>query len=204
MHGRRGVVDRANDRKLVGVAGDLGKDFADLHARGVRRNGLERPAHFRRSVRLGIEGVDLARSADQEKHDAIRVGVFGGGGRAALFLGASEVTGQRQTQRRQRSGVQEITSCITVAKPHAARRVETKHRVVSRRQAETKAGGLTMNHYHEFSSHTKGGNKKEAGEPGVFISPWHAGTDYRDAIIATDISLSSFSASPGRAAARCN
>src|SRR5438874_13731250 len=68
---RGGVVDRAENRVFVSVASHAREDFADLHAGYVGGDWPVGSAHFWRRQRLGIPGVELARAAHKEKHDAI-------------------------------------------------------------------------------------------------------------------------------------
>ncbi len=75
VDGRRRVVDRADQRHLVHLAGQLREDLADLDARHAGRDRPERPADLLGRVGLHVPGVELRRPADQEQQDAVDVAV---------------------------------------------------------------------------------------------------------------------------------
>src|SRR5262249_17507538 len=54
-----------------GQLGHQGQVLADVDAGYVGRNRLERPFDISRSVRLEVPGIEVARRADQEQHDAV-------------------------------------------------------------------------------------------------------------------------------------
>jgi hypothetical protein len=72
---RSRVVDRADQRELVGVLGHTGEDLGYLDPASFGLDRVERPADLGRGLRLRVPGVQLARPADQEQHDAIDVPV---------------------------------------------------------------------------------------------------------------------------------
>ena len=72
VHRRRRVIHAAHQRKLVRQLRHVREDFRDLDVRVVGLDGLERPANFARRIRLRVPGIDLARRAEIEDHDAGR------------------------------------------------------------------------------------------------------------------------------------
>src|SRR5581483_12109581 len=66
MNCRGCVIDRTNQRELVGVLSDLGKDLGDAKARHVGVDDLERPAYLLRRIGLWIKGVNVAWPADEK------------------------------------------------------------------------------------------------------------------------------------------
>src|SRR5689334_9344967 len=57
------VADRADDRKLVQAGSQLGHVLGELHARYGGVDGLKVAADFGRSLRLGVEGLEVSWSA---------------------------------------------------------------------------------------------------------------------------------------------
>ena len=78
VDGRGGVIDRADQRELVGVPGHLREDLGDRMPGTLVADRLERPAHLGGGVRLRVPGIDLARPADEKQHDAIDVFILDG------------------------------------------------------------------------------------------------------------------------------
>ncbi len=58
-----GVHHRPQDGELIRNARMAGQEFADVQTRDIRGDRIKRPAVFRRGVRLGIVGFEVARSA---------------------------------------------------------------------------------------------------------------------------------------------
>src|SRR5262245_57632112 len=71
------VMDRSNQRELVRVPGCARKDLTDLDSVRVGLDRAVRPANFRRGIRLHVERVELAWTANQKQHDAVYVLLFG-------------------------------------------------------------------------------------------------------------------------------
>ena len=86
----------------------------------------------------------MARSAEQEQHDAVDVSVLGPG----RLLGA-QVTRQREPERGQRAGVEEVAAGQGIAERGGFRGVEAKHGTLPGRQEIERAvivgyrGGIT-------------------------------------------------------------
>ena len=76
---RRRVIYRSNQRKLVGVLRRARKNLTDLDSVRIGLDRTVRPPNFRRRIGLHVEGVELARTADQKQHDAVDVLFFGDG-----------------------------------------------------------------------------------------------------------------------------
>src|SRR5437667_378060 len=96
------------------------EDFADLHAGDVGRRRSEWAAYLRGGAGLGVPGVDMARAADQEQHDAVDVAV----GRLALRL-SGIVIAERQAQRGDRAGVQKVAARHAVAETRGPAGIES-------------------------------------------------------------------------------
>src|SRR3989475_12689827 len=63
------VVQAAQDRELVGQAGQARQQLADIDAGDIRTDWPERPAHFGRSVGLEVERFEMARAAVGPEQD---------------------------------------------------------------------------------------------------------------------------------------
>ena len=59
----------AHQRQALALLSQAWKQFADIHAGHGGANGTKRPAIFQRRVRLGIERLELARSAPHPEQD---------------------------------------------------------------------------------------------------------------------------------------
>ena len=70
VHRRRRVINTAHERKLVRDLGLQRKNLGDLNVGIVGADRLERPANFARRIGLHVPGVELARRAEIENHDA--------------------------------------------------------------------------------------------------------------------------------------
>ncbi len=68
------VVDRTNQCELIHHLRHAWEEFADLNARHVGADGFERATVFRRSLRLGIPGIQMTRTTHQVDKDAIKLG----------------------------------------------------------------------------------------------------------------------------------
>jgi hypothetical protein len=58
--------EAAHQGEFVGTPGQAGEQFAQLHARHVRRDRPEFAADLRRRIRLQVEEVEMGRAAGQE------------------------------------------------------------------------------------------------------------------------------------------
>ena len=76
-----GVVDRANESKLVGHAGLQRVVLANADAGNIGRDRLEDAAIFARSIRLEIVGFQLRGTAHQVEQDDSSIGALGPGRR---------------------------------------------------------------------------------------------------------------------------
>ena len=78
---------RTHDRQLVGLPSETRHVLAEENARHVGGDRIERPANFGRSVGLGIERVEVRRSA-LEPDEYTRAGAAKARARAAWRLAA--------------------------------------------------------------------------------------------------------------------
>src|SRR5262249_37518034 len=104
VDGGRFVVERADERELVGVLGHAWEDLTDLDARHI---GFDRPiwpANLSGRTRLQIPGVELTWAAHQKEHDAIHLRLSLEG---AFGLESEEVC-QRQAEKGERSRMQKV------------------------------------------------------------------------------------------------
>ena len=123
VYSRRGVIDGADERVFVRMLGHARKDFANLDAVHVGRDGLVGAADFGGRVRLHVPGVNLARPTNEHQEDA--VGVFLRIHRAERFQ--REEIRQGEAEEGERAGVQEIAPRQAVAKMARLVSVESVH-----------------------------------------------------------------------------
>ena len=64
------MMDRANQSELIGYLGELGMQFAQLHARHSRGDRVVGTAVFGRRVRLQVPAVKMAHAAAEQNEDA--------------------------------------------------------------------------------------------------------------------------------------
>src|SRR5262249_52285105 len=64
-----GVSHRPHDAELVGDLGQSGEVLADPEARGAAGDGTERTTDLLRRVGLEVEGLELARAAEEVDKD---------------------------------------------------------------------------------------------------------------------------------------
>jgi hypothetical protein len=69
-----GVIQRTNERELVGDAGVQRQMLADRHARDARGDRPEDAAHLLRSVGLEVVGFEMAGPADAVHEDDRGIG----------------------------------------------------------------------------------------------------------------------------------
>src|SRR5579883_1052833 len=122
VHRRGGVIDAAHKRELIRVFCHLWEDLADLDPVNGGLDWLERPADFCGRFGLHVPGVELTGPADKEQHDAVHVGVFGIG----CGFRAAEL-GERQTQRSNRSSMQEIAPSKAITESGGALSIQPDH-----------------------------------------------------------------------------
>ena len=104
------------------MLGHLGEDIGDADAFDIGPAGFERPAYLRRGVGLGIPGINLARAADEEEHDAVDVVI----GRSRGGLQTVELW-QREAKQAQRPGMEEVPPGEDIAEGSSSRGIETEH-----------------------------------------------------------------------------
>ena len=100
----------------------LREDIGDADAIDIGTAGLERPAYLRRGVGLGIPGINLARAADEEEHDAVDVVI----GRSRGGLQTVELW-QREAKQAQRPGMEEVPPGEAIAEGSSSRGIKTEH-----------------------------------------------------------------------------
>jgi hypothetical protein len=117
------VVNRAYQGILVTQTSHPRKDLTDLNSIGLRGNWLIGTANLGRSFGLHVPRVYLAGSSYQKKENAvlIRLGVY-----CTLSLERKEAA-ETQSNERQASNVQEITTVQTVTKSNRAIGIDPKH-----------------------------------------------------------------------------
>ena len=129
----RGVVlvaavgDRADQGDFVHDPREPGQVFADRDARQGRRDRAELAADLRGGIRLGVEGLELARAAGQEDHDDRLVRRF----RPRLprrFVFGPQKLRQAEPAHRQAADPEHVATGQAVAGPAVRPAFEVQHR----------------------------------------------------------------------------
>ena len=106
------MVQGSEQRESVVALGKTREQFAEVHAGHGRSDRLEGPAILKRSIRLHIECVEVARSTPKPEHDHCA--------RAREDVSFNAVAREfmapgREAERGQCSGPQELTSGLVAA-----------------------------------------------------------------------------------------
>ncbi len=118
----RVVVQAADDGHLVEQAGVFGEQFAELDAGDGGVDGVELASDFLGGVGLGVIGINMGGTAEEEDLDD--GGVSGG---AALRGPGSQDIGHREPGHAEGADPQEATAGHAVAGPSARRTEDVEH-----------------------------------------------------------------------------
>jgi hypothetical protein len=121
------MMYRANDRQSIHLPGQMRYVFADLDAGDGAGDGLELAAHLRRSLRLGVPGVEMADAAPTIQDDASPRPSKAAADRRAFRRATAqrEIIRQRQTQQADPATAQKTTACKRIV--IAVRKSRTIH-----------------------------------------------------------------------------
>ena len=124
VNGSSAMEAGSHERKLVRDLSMKRQDFRNLHPRRCRRDRLERTAYLQWRIRLHVKRIDLTGRAQVKDHD----------GRAFAFaridltsFDSRQILRQSKTDRAQRSSLQKVAACNTVASLGSSLSSKSKH-----------------------------------------------------------------------------